>query len=678
MASIFKPRGKSKYVILYFDENGRRKKKTGCTDRKETDRIARDLENRVALRREGVVDPREEAYAEHAALPLDVHVTAWVEALRSKGATPQHVKLHSSRAMRVVALIKGAKLADIEPSKPATKKGVAKARAELQKRVASALVSDLSTEKVQNALARIRGEGRSLQTCNHHRNAIKSFVKWLYETHRIRENILRGVAGYNVKEDPRHERRTVCLEELRKLIEVSEAGEPFKSMTGPMRSLCYRLAVASGLRYAEIGSTFPESFDWNSSPATVTVRACYAKNGQTATLPIPDDLATDLAAYVAQRPPGEPIFPLPHDKGAAMVRKDLEAAGILYRDAAGRVFDFHSLRCQMATLADAAGISPRVVQRLMRHSKLEMTGRYTRPRTVDIDAAASMLPSLKPDRDEPESMAATGTDPAPVSHPTATQSATLAEEGDPNPIAGSVVASSRRRKVNPLVEGSSPSPVISAIGRDRPSSRTSLLPVRLFSGGRRRAFLRQRGLADDGGQQIRQAPTRVAWAGRKLGHLGKAELRIGKRQSALGLLGRRHERVLLVPVPHLDTAPLEQFEFAVKRPQTDAQVRENCVPCPRGLGQKPDQAMKPCCALQGDVNRGATTSARRVGHDGQSCTDHDWSAARNCRLRLAAPPPESNRHRSRVIPQSDPGVSSSRLLEPRIVSPRNDFRLFRL
>ena len=60
-----------------------------------------------------------------------------------------------------------------------------------------------------------------------------------------------------------------------------------------------------------------------------------------------------------------------------MVRQDLKAAGIPYRDAAGRVFDFHSLRCQMATLADAAGISPRVVQRLMRHSKLEMTGRYT-------------------------------------------------------------------------------------------------------------------------------------------------------------------------------------------------------------------------------------------------------------------------------------------------------------
>ena len=41
-----------------------------------------------------------------------------------------------------------------------------------------------------------------------------------------------------------------------------------------------------------------------------------------------------------------------------MLRVDLEAAGIPYRDAAGLVFDFHSLRCETATLADAAGVSP--------------------------------------------------------------------------------------------------------------------------------------------------------------------------------------------------------------------------------------------------------------------------------------------------------------------------------
>src|SRR5205823_4915900 len=98
-----------------------------------------------------------------------------------------------------------------------------------------------------------------------------------------------------------------------------------------------------------------------------------------------------------------PIFPLPA-KGVEMLKPDLEAAEIPYETASG-FFDFHSLRCELATLADQAGVSPRVVQRLMRHSQLEMTGRYTRPRAVDIDAAASLLLSLKP-----EALAATGTD----------------------------------------------------------------------------------------------------------------------------------------------------------------------------------------------------------------------------------------------------------------------------
>jgi hypothetical protein len=271
-------------------------------------------------------------------------------------------------------------------------------------------------------------------------------------------------------------------------------------MSGPMRALCYRLAVASGLRYSEIGSITPESFDWIASPANVTVTAAYAKNGQTATLPLADDLAVDLAAYVALRPPGRPIFPLPRDKGAAMVRKDLAAANLPYRDASGRVFDFHSLRCELATLADAAGVSPRVVQRLMRHSKLEMTGRYTRPRAVDIEAAASMLPSLTSEGNRPEATLMTGTDSTAVHGLSATQYATEVDAYACKLDITKQVTSTVRRKVNPLVEGSSPSPVICELSGGQLSSRTSLLPGRLVPGTRRRAFLRRRGLVDDGGE----------------------------------------------------------------------------------------------------------------------------------------------------------------------------------
>src|SRR5262249_22488572 len=252
--------------------------------------------------------------------------------------------------------------------------------------VEKARLSDITAERVQAALATFRASGRSAQTCNHYRACVRTFARWAKRTGRLREFSLEGLTGFNVKEDRRHDRRTLSLEELHRLIQAAECGPVVLGLPGPARALCYRLAASTGLRYSEIASITPASFDWDAP--SVTVAACYTKNGDPATLPLPRDLADDLAVYVATLAAGTPVFPLPEGKGAEMLRADLQAAGIPYRDDAGRVYDFHSLRCQMATLADQAGISPRVVQRLMRHSTLELTGRYTRPRAVDIEAAA--------------------------------------------------------------------------------------------------------------------------------------------------------------------------------------------------------------------------------------------------------------------------------------------------
>ncbi len=217
------------------------------------------------------------------------------------------------------------------------------------------------------------------------------------------------VAGFNAREDRRHDRRTLALADLQRLIQAAHEGPTYMKMTGPRRALCYRLAVGTGLRYSEIASLTPEAFDLTGDHPTVTVEAGYTKNGDRATLPLPLDLAADLRPLLAALPPKTPVFPLP-EKGAKMLRADLAAAGIPYRDASDLVFDFHSLRCQCATLADAAGVSPRVVQRLMRHSTLELTGRYTRPRALDLSGAAESLPALRPEAPGAEPMAATGTD----------------------------------------------------------------------------------------------------------------------------------------------------------------------------------------------------------------------------------------------------------------------------
>src|SRR5205823_8065220 len=112
---------------------------------------------------------------------------------------------------------------------------------------------------------------------------------------------------------PKHDRRTISVAELRKLIDAAERGPKHRRMTGPARALCYRLAVATGLRYSEVGSITPGSFAWDAK--SVRVAACYTKNGQTAVLPLPEDLALDLATFAAPLAPGEPVFPLP-EKGA--------------------------------------------------------------------------------------------------------------------------------------------------------------------------------------------------------------------------------------------------------------------------------------------------------------------------------------------------------------------------
>ena len=52
---------------------------------------------------------------------------------------------------------------------------------------------------------------------------------------------------------------------------------------------------------------------------------------------------------------------------------------------------------------------------MMRHSTLELTGRYTRPRAVNVEAAAAKLPSSRPEADQSEAGGRVGHRPRPIS-----------------------------------------------------------------------------------------------------------------------------------------------------------------------------------------------------------------------------------------------------------------------
>src|SRR5438874_1578681 len=101
MAEQLIQRGKVWYY-RYTDANGKRVMRKGCTDRRVTEQMAAAATLEADKVRSGLVDPRDLAYRDHAALPLSDHLAAWTESLRSRGNTHQHVKSHSSRAMRVI------------------------------------------------------------------------------------------------------------------------------------------------------------------------------------------------------------------------------------------------------------------------------------------------------------------------------------------------------------------------------------------------------------------------------------------------------------------------------------------------------------------------------------------------------------------------------------------------
>ncbi len=102
----------------------------------------------------------------------------------------------------------------------------------------------------------------------------------------------------------------------------------------------------------------------------------------------------------------------------------------------------------------------------MRHSTLELTGRYTRPRVADLERAAESLPDLAPRPKTAEPLAATGTDSGRIATaiadaaPSADQNATAVEPAEPKALLFKMDASNEPRIHKPRVGGSNPTAAI--------------------------------------------------------------------------------------------------------------------------------------------------------------------------------------------------------------------------
>lgn len=338
-----------------------------AVDKAAAQAMLNELVKKAERRAAGLDDP----FEDHGRMPLAEHLADFAAHLTNKGSTPDYVKLTRQRAETIISRCKFHR------------------------------TSEINAGRVQEALAQLRAEGRSAASSNHYLRAIKMFTRWLVRDRRARDDRLSHLTMLNPKTDRRHERRTLEPDELAGLIDAARRGQPFRDLTGPDRAVLYLVAVNTGLRANELASLVPESFDLDVDPPTVTVEAAYSKHRRRDVLPLRPDLAAVVKGYLSERglAPGERLWSgtWSQKASAKMLRGDLAAAGLPYRDEAGRVFDFHALRHQFISNLARAGAHPKEAQTLARHSTITLTmDRYTHLGMCDMVAALDKLPAISP------------------------------------------------------------------------------------------------------------------------------------------------------------------------------------------------------------------------------------------------------------------------------------------
>ncbi|MDY6954502.1 MAG: tyrosine-type recombinase/integrase [Thermodesulfobacteriota bacterium] len=384
-----KPRRYQKWYAEFKCHRSRLRRVTAFADKKASEELGRKLEKLVAARLTGgMLSPSLSAWAE--TLPVAIkkklvefdllspetvasskslaeHIADYKRYLKSNQNTRQHIRL-------VIARVE--KIAD---------------------ECGFEFWSDITHGKAIQCLSDMREgkNGISIQTSNHYLVAIKSFCSWMVKDGRAMRSPVQHISRLNPRTDRRHDRRELSPEEIRLLLEATRNGEVVHGMTGHDREMLYRLALETGLRWAELRSLKPSSFSFDSRPPTVMVEAAYSKRRREDTLPLRPETARELKDYLAMKLPSSPAFPMWKGRGAEMLREDLEAADIEYKDESGRFADFHSLRHSYISNLARSGVHPKVAQSLARHSTITLTmDRYCHTRLEDQVEALELLPDI--------------------------------------------------------------------------------------------------------------------------------------------------------------------------------------------------------------------------------------------------------------------------------------------
>lgn len=353
-----------KWYIQWKRADGRRVRKPAYTDRAASLQMLARKEREVALQLEGLVD----ATSAQLSRPIAEHIAEFKQHLIDKNRAADYV---NSTATRVTSICKFGKI-ETAP--------------------------ELTKSRVDAAFAVFRNSKRwskpfSVPTANQYLAAIKGFAQWLVDERRLADNPISGMEKTPAEGEETKIRRPLSPDELAATIRAAVVGPPRLRIAGPDRAALYILAAQTGYRRLELSRVMPSSFSFGAAPE-ILLPGKSTKNKKRVPIPLRRDVAVFFEKYLKGRPADKPVWRITKNAHTAdMIRADMDAAGVTWRDGI-EVADFHSLRETFVTELALAGVVPKVLQQLARHSTVDLTmNKYAKPGRDHRAAAVESAPA---------------------------------------------------------------------------------------------------------------------------------------------------------------------------------------------------------------------------------------------------------------------------------------------